>query len=187
MSRSASIPVTWRCLPFDALLPRTLYALLQLRSAVFVVEQACAFQDLDGADADCMHLLGETFAPTLPAARGSLPPEGAHFALGRPGGETSGPDGQPQLLAYTRLVPAGLKYAEASIGRVVTAPITRGTGMGHALMAESIRMLHSLWGVQPIRIGAQAHLERFYNAHGFVSDDKPYIEDGIPHLEMIRR
>ena len=130
------MPVAWRCLPFDALLPRTLYALLQLRSAVFVVEQACAFQDLDGADADCMHLLGER---------------------ARAGGE-------PELLAYTRLVPAGLKYPEVSIGRVVTGPSTRGSG-----------------------IGAQAHLERFYNAHGFVSDDKPYIEDGIPHLEMLRR
>lgn len=159
MSRAGSIGVRWRCLPFDALLPRTLYALLQLRSAVFVVEQACAFQDLDGADVDCMHVLGERVLP----------------------------DGSPELLAYTRLVPAGLKYPEASIGRVVTAPSTRGSGMGHALMAESIRMLHSLWGVQPIRIGAQAHLERFYNAHGFVSDDKPYIEDGIPHIEMLRK
>ena len=84
MSRPASIPVTWRCLPFDALLPRTLYALLQLRSAVFVVEQACAFQDLDGADADCMHLLGEAVAPTLPAARGSLPPKGALAPWGGP-------------------------------------------------------------------------------------------------------
>lgn len=158
MSPAASIPVAWRCLPFDALLPRTLYALLQLRSEVFVVEQSCAFQDLDGADPDCMHLLGE------------------RTHLGN----------ESELLAYTRLVPAGLKYAEASIGRVVTAPVTRGTGMGHALMAESIRMLHSLWGVQPIRIGAQAHLERFYNTHGFVSDNKPYIEDGIPHIEMVR-
>ncbi|MDP2407031.1 MAG: GNAT family N-acetyltransferase [Hydrogenophaga sp.] len=153
------MPVAWRCLPFDALLPRTLYALLQLRAEVFVVEQACAFQDLDGADQVSMHLLGER----------------------------AGTGGETELLAYTRLVPAGLKYPEASIGRVVTAPITRGTGMGHALMAESVRMLHSLWGVQPIRIGAQAHLERFYNAHGFVSDDKPYIEDGIPHLEMLRK
>ena len=179
--------VTWRCLPFDALLPRTLYALLQLRSEVFVVEQACAFQDLDGADPDCLHLLGEALAPTLPSTSGSLPPEGARFALGRPGGETIRPGGAPKLLAYTRLVPAGRKYAEASIGRVVTAPITRGTGLGHALMAESIRVLHSLWGVQPIRIGAQAHLEHFYNAHGFVSDNKPYVEDGIPHIEMVRR
>jgi ElaA protein len=179
--------VTWRCLPFDALLPRTLYALLQLRSEVFVVEQACAFQDLDGADPDCLHLLGEALAPTLPSASGSLPPEGARFALGRPGGETIHPGGAPELLAYTRLVPPGLKYVEASIGRVVTAPITRGTGLGHALMAESIRMLHSLWGVQPIRIGAQAHLQAFYRQHGFEPVGDLYDEDGIPHTEMIRR
>lgn len=151
--------MAWRCLPFDALLPRTLYALLQLRSEVFVVEQACAFQDLDGADQASMHLLGER----------------------------RGPNAEPELLAYTRLVPAGLKYAEASIGRVVTAPITRGTGLGHALMAESIRMLHSLWGVQPIRIGAQAHLQAFYRQHGFESVGDLYDEDGIPHTEMIRR
>ena len=54
-------------------------------------------------------------------------------------------------------------------------------------MAESVRQLIELWGEQPIRIGAQAHLERFYNRHGFVSDDKPYVEDSIPHIEMIRR
>ena len=54
-------------------------------------------------------------------------------------------------------------------------------------MAESVRLLEQLWGPQPIRIGAQAHLERFYNRHGFVSDDKPYIEDGIPYIEMVRR
>jgi ElaA protein len=54
-------------------------------------------------------------------------------------------------------------------------------------MAESLRLLEKHWGPQPIRIGAQAHLERFYNRHGFVSDDKPYLEDGIPHLEMVRR
>lgn len=151
--------VVWRCLPFDALRPRTLYALLQLRSAVFVVEQACAFQDLDGADSACMHLLGERLSPGC----------------------------APELLAYTRLVPAGLKYPEASIGRVVTAPATRGTGLGHALMAESVRCLHSLWGVQPIRIGAQAHLQSFYRQHGFEAVGELYDEDGIAHTEMLRR
>lgn len=151
-------PVVWRCLPLDALRPRTLYALLQLRSAVFVVEQTCAFQDLDGADPACMHLLGERLSPGC----------------------------APELLAYTRLVPAGLKYAEASIGRVVTAPATRGTGLGHALMAESVRCLHSLWGVQPIRIGAQAHLQSFYRQHGFEAVGALYDEDGIAHTEMLR-
>lgn len=147
--------LTWRCLPFDALHARNLYALLQLRTEVFVMEQNCVFQDMDGADARCFHLLGERTDGTL--------------------------------AAYARLVPAGLKFTEASIGRVVTLPAARGGGLGHVLMREAVQALHGLWGVQPIRIGAQAHLERFYNAHGFVSDDKPYIEDGIPHLEMIRR
>ena len=176
----------WRCLPFHALSADTLYRLLRLRSEVFVVEQACVFLDLDGLDAQCLHVLGEVVTPTLPAARGALPPERARFALGRPGGETVDPDGTVHLHASARLVPPGAAFAEASIGRVVTAPAARGGGIGHALMAESVRLLEQLWGRHPIRIGAQAHLESFYNRHGFVSDHRPYMEDGIPHLEMLR-
>jgi ElaA protein len=157
LSRSAT--VQWRCLPFAALSADTLYRLLRLRSEVFVVEQACVFQDMDGLDAACMHLLGEVVAA----------------------------DGSVNLQASTRLVPAGVGFEEASIGRVVTAPSARGGGIGHTLMAESVRQLIALWGPQPIRIGAQAHLERFYHRHGFVSDNKPYIEDGIPHIEMLRK
>jgi ElaA protein len=149
----------WRCLPFHALSADTLYRLLRLRSEVFVVEQACVFLDMDGVDAQCLHVLGEVVDE----------------------------DGTAHLHASTRLVPPGVAFAEASIGRVVTAPAARGGGIGHALMAESVRLLEQLWGPQPIRIGAQAHLERFYNRHGFVSDDKPYTEDGIPHIEMVRR
>jgi len=148
----------WCCLPFEALDVHTLYRLLRLRSEVFVVEQNCVFQDMDQADAVCHHLLGEQ------------------------------PDGQapPRLLAYARLVPAGLKFPEASIGRVVTDPASRSGGLGHALMQAALREVQALWGPQPIRIGAQAHLEAFYNRHGFVSVHKPYVEDGIPHLEMLR-
>lgn len=151
---STAAPVTWRCLPFDALRARTLYALLQLRTEVFVMEQNCPFQDMDGADADCFHLLGE--------AR----------------------DGE--LHAYARLVPAGLKFAEASIGRVVTARAARGTGIGHTLMREAVHALHGLWGVRPIRIGAQAHLQGFYRQHGFEPASEIYLEDGIDHIEMLR-
>ena len=157
LPRSAA--VQWRCLPFAALSADTLYRLLRLRSEVFVVEQNCVFLDLDGRDAQCLHVLGEVV----------------------------GPDGAVHLHASTRLVPPGVDFAEASIGRVVTAPAARCGGIGHALMAESVRQLIALWGEQPIRIGAQAHLEAFYNRHGFVSDNKPYIEDGIPHIEMLRR
>lgn len=148
----------WRCLPFGALSADTLYRLLRLRSEVFVVEQNCVFLDMDGLDPQCLHVLGELVDA----------------------------DGTPHLQASTRLVPPGVAFAEASIGRVVTAPAARGGGIGHALMAESVRLLEQLWGPQPIRIGAQAHLEAFYNRHGFVSDNKPYIEDGIPHIEMLR-
>jgi ElaA protein len=151
-------PLQWRCLPFAALSTDSLYRLLRLRSEVFVVEQNCVFLDMDGLDAQCLHVLGEVVDQ----------------------------DGTVHLHASTRLVPPGLAFAEASIGRVVTAPAARGGGIGHALMAESVRLLERLWGPQPIRIGAQAHLEAFYNRHGFVSDNKPYVEDGIPHIEMIR-
>jgi ElaA protein len=157
LPRSAA--VQWRCLPFAAMSAGTLYRLLRLRSEVFVVEQNCVFLDMDGLDADCMHLLGETVDE----------------------------QGEVHLIASTRLAPSGLAFADARLGRVVTAPSARGGGIGHALMAESVRQLIALWGPQPIRIGAQAHLERFYNRHGFVSDNKPYIEDGIPHIEMLRR
>lgn len=92
-----------------------------------------------------------------------------------------------RLLAYARLVPAGLKFTEASIGRVVSDPATRGSGLGHALMAQAVRELHTLWGEQPIRIGAQAHLAGFYRAHGFEPEGAGYDEDGIPHVQMLRR
>ena len=159
MSRTDSVALRWRCLPFGALQPATLYAMLRLRSEVFVVEQRCVFQDMDGADADCMHLLGEQRVP---------------------------PGGTPVLRAYARLVPAGLKFAEASIGRVVSDPALRGTGVGHTLMAQAVQVLQSLWGVQPIRIGAQAHLQGFYRRHGFETAGPIYDEDGIDHVEMRR-
>ena len=84
--------------------------------------------------------------------------------------------------AYCRLVPAGVKFAEASIGRVITAPEARGTGLGTELMELAIAAL----GAVPIRIGAQAHLEAFYGRLGFVRASEPYDEDGIPHIEMLR-
>lgn len=148
----------WRALPFAALTATELYQLLRLRAEVFVVEQNCAFQDLDGLDQQAMHLLGETTAPS----------------------------GEVQLLAYTRLLPAGAAFAEASIGRVVTSPLARGTGLGHLLMRESIDEVHRLWGLQPIRIGAQAHLQAYYQQSGFKPDGALYLEDGIEHIEMLR-
>jgi ElaA protein len=87
-----------------------------------------------------------------------------------------------ELHAYLRLVPAGVKFAELSIGRVVTTPTARGTGLGRELMKRGIAAA----GAVPIRIGAQAHLERFYGELGFARTSGVYDEDGIPHIEMLR-
>lgn len=88
-----------------------------------------------------------------------------------------------KIHAYLRIVPAGVKFAEVSIGRVITAPEARGTGLGRELMRRGIEAA----GAVPIRIGAQAHLERFYGELGFERTSDVYDEDGIPHIEMLRR
>lgn len=96
-----------------------------------------------------------------------------------------GRDADGVLLAYLRVVDAGLKYAEPSIGRVVTALEVRGTGMGRTLMREGIAGCRRHWPRQGIRISAQARLRRFYAELGFEPVGHEYQEDGIPHLEML--
>ena len=87
-----------------------------------------------------------------------------------------------KIRAYCRIVPAGAKFPEISIGRVITAPEARGTGLGREVMRRGI----AACGAGPIRIGAQAHLEKFYGELGFVRASELYDEDGIPHIEMLR-
>lgn len=145
--------IAWRFAPYAELTSREAHDVFRARSEVFVVEQGCAFQDLDGADPHCWHLLGH--------------------AGGR-------------LVAYCRLVPPGIKFPEPSIGRVITSGEARGKGCGKALVREALARAEGLWPGRAIRIGAQAHLERFYGAFGFVAASAPYIEDGIPHIEMVR-
>ncbi len=150
----SKLTLEWRFLRFDSLSTVELYEMLQLRSEVFVVEQSCAFQDMDGADQQALHLLGT--------------------------------DSAGHLQAYARCIPAGLKFKEASIGRVITSAAMRGQGAGHVLMREAIERLHQAWGHQAIRISAQSRLADFYRQHGFEPSGQPYIEDGIPHIEMLR-
>jgi ElaA protein len=94
---------------------------------------------------------------------------------------------QHKLVAYTRLVPPGVAYQEASIGRVVTSPSVRRTGAGRVLMQESIRNIYQLFGINPIKIGAQLYLKTFYESFGFVQIGEPYLEDGIPHIYMLKQ
>ena len=125
--------------------------MLQLRSEVFVVEQDCPYQDLDGKDADCLHLWYQ-----------------------------EGED----ILAYARLLPPGLSYPEAGIGRVVTSSTHRRTGLGKVLMAEAIARTRKEWPNQDIVIMAQSYLVDFYQAFGFVVERAEFLEDGIPHRWM---
>ena len=88
------------------------------------------------------------------------------------------------LVAYTRLVPPGHIYKEASIGRVVTAPSMRMHGAGKLLMWQSIEKVHELFGNNPIKIGAQLYLKKFYESFGFKQISDVYLEDGIEHIYM---
>jgi ElaA protein len=90
------------------------------------------------------------------------------------------------LQAYLRVVDPGLKYAEPSIGRVITSPERRGAGLGRALFAEGVARCTAAWPGQGIRISAQSHLARLYGSFGFVRQGDDYLEDSIPHCEMLR-
>ena len=152
--------IDWKCAPFAQLSPRELHDILQARAAVFVVEQNCVFQDVDGVDPMCWHLVG--LGPGLRR------------------------DDEHALVAYCRLVPPGLKYPEPSIGRVLTTEAARRTGVGRELMREALARAAALWPGSSIRIGAQCYLERFYGEFGFARSSEPYDEDGIMHIEMMR-
>lgn len=143
--------IQWIEKKFEDLTPYQLYAILQLRNEVFVVEQACVFQDADDKDQDSHHLMGFL---------------------------------NNKLVAYTRLVPPGVIYAEMSIGRVITAGSVRRMGAGKDLMKQSIEYCYRLFGKGPIRIGAQLYLKNFYQSFGFQQVSEVYLEDGIEHIYM---
>jgi ElaA protein len=112
-----------------------------------------------------------------------LDPDG----LDRPAWHLLGRDTTGVLQAYLRVVDPGHKYTEPSIGRVITAPEVRGSGVGRRLMVEGLQRCDATWPGHGQRISAQAHLSRFYGSLGFQGVAEPYLEDGIPHLEMVRR
>ncbi|HVF40843.1 MAG TPA: GNAT family N-acetyltransferase [Gemmatimonadaceae bacterium] len=149
--------LTWDCIRFEDLTPDELYAALELRQRVFVVEQNCAYLDCDGADQLARHLFG-----------------------------WQGSGKSRRLMAYARILPPRAKYAESSIGRVVTDPDARGSGGGRSLMAEALRLIEAAgWGPM-VKIAAQMYLERFYEQFGFKRVSEPYTEDNIWHVDMLR-
>jgi ElaA protein len=165
MSRES--PLQWSWFDFESLSGSLLYECLQLRSKVFVVEQKCIFQDLDGADKLAKHLLGIHTTPEgvskVAAYARCFSPTSSHI--------------------HTRVKP------ESNIGRILVSEEFRGRGFGKALVQEAIRYLVTEHPSVPIRIGAQIYLQKFYGSEtdgiGFVNDGEPYDEDGIPHIDML--
>ncbi|HFI0633742.1 TPA: GNAT family N-acetyltransferase [Streptococcus suis] len=90
-----------------------------------------------------------------------------------------------ELVAYLRILPAGLSYDEVSIGRVVIKPSHHGKGLGRSMMEQAIHFITNEWEESQIKIGAQAHLEKFYGSLGFEAVSEVYLEDDIPHLDML--
>ncbi len=96
-----------------------------------------------------------------------------------------GMDDKGELHAYARILPAGISYTEPSIGRVITSQAIRGKGTGKELMKRSMDFIKEQFGNVPVRIGAQCYLKKFYSEFGFVIASKEYLEDNIPHVEML--
>ncbi|NVD05572.1 GNAT family N-acetyltransferase [Vibrio sp. JPW-9-11-11] len=88
------------------------------------------------------------------------------------------------LVACARLLPKGVSYPCVSIGRVATAITERGDGLGHQLLKQALESCQLLWPNDSIEIGAQQHLQSFYQQHGFVQTSEMYLEDDIPHIDM---
>lgn len=138
---------------FQELTVDELYAILQLRSEIFVVEQNCVYQDIDYKDQNALHIMGYKH------------------------------DG---LVAYTRVFKPGYYFENASIGRVLVKKEERQFKYGYDIMEASISAVKDRYNETKIKISAQSHLKRFYNNLGFKQVGEEYLEDGIPHMGMLR-
>ncbi len=149
--------IQWKCLSFSELSTDQLFEIMKLRVDVFVVEQQCPYPELDDKD-------------RLASTR--------HLC-----GYSDG-----QLAVYARLLDLDVSYSDClSIGRVIVAQPFRALKLGNQLIAKGVEELYTAHGRHDIQIGAQAHLERFYASHGFERNSADYLEDDIPHLDMILR
>jgi ElaA protein len=149
--------IVWQWAAFGELDGAVVYAMLAARQDVFVLEQQCLYADIDGKDQRAYHLLG-----------------------------WQEQNGKRALLACLRCFAPGEQQAEAVLGRVLTVQAVRGNGVGKQLMAEGIRCIEQHYPGSAIRISAQEHLQQFYRSFGFRPVSAVYLEDGIPHIEMLR-
>jgi ElaA protein len=149
---SSGPDLEWQWCRLGELSGEQVYAVLAARVAIFVVEQNCAYQDLDGLDSDAEHLIA-----------------------------WSGRD----VAGYLRVLGPGTRFDDPSIGRIITTQPFRGSGLGRELVTRGIERARMRYPGRPVRISAQKYLEKFYGGLGFETVSEPYLEDGIPHVEML--
>lgn len=128
-----------------------LYDILHVRVLVFVVEQKCPYEEVDGRDRQAYHV----------------------FLRDETG-----------IKAYLRVLDRGVSFEEVSIGRVLTTE--RRRGYGHKILEAGIAAAREMYGAGAIRIEAQTYARKLYEDHGFRQDGEEFLEDGIPHIPMIR-
>lgn len=90
-----------------------------------------------------------------------------------------------EVVAYSRLLPAGVSYKEASIGRVLVKDEYRGKGLASELVKRGLDFIHDELGERTVKIQAQEYLREFYGSYGFKAITETYLDDGIPHIDMI--
>jgi ElaA protein len=155
--------IEWRWKRFDDLTSAEVYDMLAARSAVFVVEQNCVYGDIDGLDLDAWHLLAY--------------------------GPAKADQKRPALAGYLRVLLPGFPDAgekDVRIGRVLTTAKFRGFKLGNAMLERALERILAQWPDEPVSLHAQAHLQKFYGAFGFVASSGIHDEDGIPHVWMRR-
>jgi ElaA protein len=145
----------WQWNAFDSLSSRDVYEMLRLRAAVFIMEQNCLYGDIDGLDGDAWRLLAW----------------GERY-------------GKRELAGYLRVLVPDSEDPDVRIGRVVTSSNFRGIKLGNGLLERAIKHIAQQWPDVPMRLHAQAHLQKFYGAFGFKPVSEIHEEDGIPHVWM---
>ncbi len=152
---------------FDELTSVDIYHILKARSQVFVVEQNCAYQDMDEVDFDCLHLVAHDNEALVGYCR-IIPPEYNKM--------------KSSISVTNNSVTAS---AMPAIGRVLVMQQHRGQGLARQIMTQAIKYCRKKYGKKPIIISAQTYLIGFYESLGFVPEGGHYLEDGIEHVKMV--
>ncbi|MBO3446395.1 GNAT family N-acetyltransferase [Clostridium sp. CCUG 7971] len=144
--------MSWIIKTFSELTTDELYKILQLRNEVFIVEQECPYQDIDGKDNKSYHIFLEK---------------------------------DNEVIAYSRILKKGISYEQASIGRVIVKKDYRGRNIARDMLLKSISFIENSLHEKEIKIQAQAYLDKFYSSLGFKKISDVYLEDNIPHMDML--